>query len=251
MNRAALLASVLGLTSLGLADGPAAMQVSLNGGPVGWVGLFNATLVNWLENENRLDQLCEEVDADPQKRDRCRSERMAPLVHAIPLRSAPARSAPLIGSILVMAVPGRGLRSFYVTRSGGVGVPFTPDLHDDDWGYGPYFHVTFLERRGNWFRLPPDPFPSAVWVDVTEWSTDLPVREIGDGDIVTSPFGDLYVLGLEADSLRARPEQEADLWCRSGDPPPLRPFKELRIPFKDLRDAHGHLLVHVKYTRGC
>jgi hypothetical protein len=239
-----VLGSVLALCTFGLIARPAAMQLPSGGSSLGWVGLFNRTLVNWLENENRLDQLCQDVDADPQKRERCREEQTTPLVHAIPLRSGPVRSAPLIGSILVMALPGRGLRSFYLTRSGGVGVPFSPDLYDSDWGYGPFFHATFLERRGNWFRLPEGPFPSPAWVDVTEWSTDPEVREIREGDILTSPFGDLYVVGVQSDSLRARPEQEAD-------PPPLRPFKELRIPFQDLRDARGHLQVHIKYMRGC
>ena len=41
------------------------------------------------------------------------------------------------------------------------------------------------------------------------------------------------------------------MWCRAGSPPPLQPWKELRIPFQDVYAASGHLRLHIKYTRGC
>jgi hypothetical protein len=77
------------------------------------------------------------------------------------------------------------------------------------------------------------------------------VRSLEPGDIVTSPFGDLFVIGAESGVLRARAEQPADMWCRASSRPPLEPWKELRIPFRDLFTAAGHLRVHIKYTRGC
>ena len=70
-------------------------------------------------------------------------------------------------------------------------------------------------------------------------------------EIVSSPFGDLVVLGIEQSLLRARPEQDADQWCQPGDPPPLRAWQELRIPVSELYTPTGHLRVHKKYTRGC
>jgi hypothetical protein len=48
-----------------------------------------------------------------------------------------------------------------------------------------------------------------------------------------------------------RPEQEADMWCEAGEPPPLKPSEEIRIPFEALYDGKGHLLLTTKYKRGC
>ena len=128
---------------------------------------------------------------------------------------------------------------------------FQPDLFDGDWGYGPYFHQTFLERRASWFRLPAEPFPNGTWINATELGDEPELRLLEGEDIVSGPFGDLWILSIQQDVLRARPEQEADMWCKSGEPPPLRPWQELRIPLRDLYTPTGHLRVHSKYTRGC
>lgn len=41
------------------------------------------------------------------------------------------------------------------------------------------------------------------------------------------------------------------MWCKVGTPPPLAPWQEVRIPFDQLVDSKGHLLISYKYKRGC
>ena len=223
----------------------------------GWVALVKGELVGWLENENRIDELCKRdgPDTDWKAFDACRDEKLAPKTLQIPVRESPSRDAPAIGSIIVVADPGDGLDAFALTGQSGVGVRFVPDEYDRDWGYGPpHFHQTFLERRGTWFRLPVNPFAGPVWVDVAEWSaeSDRPeVLHVAEGGVYESPKGDLFVLGVERDVLVARAEQEADMWCQAGEPPPVQSSPEWRIPWSELYDTNRHLALHLKYKRGC
>jgi hypothetical protein len=218
---------------------------------IGWLGLFNHALVEWLENENQLPQLCGAFAANSPEWFTCRGQKLAPKVHVVHLRTGPSEKAAPAGSLLVVAMPGQGLRAFFAPVTGGGAEEFQPDVYDGDWGYGPYFHQTFLERRANWFRLPEGPFPKGTWVNATALGDEPEIRSLEDEQIVSGPFGDLRILGVERDAIRARPEQAADMWCKSGEPPPLGPWQEVRIAHGDLYTPTGHLRVHPKYTRGC
>jgi hypothetical protein len=216
-----------------------------------WIGLYNAELLDWLENGNRLDALCGK-EGSVEERDACRAANMGPKIVVIPARAEPRADAPRLGEIVIVAMPGTGLKAF--ASAGPRTEPFTPDLYDSDWGYGPFFHETVLAHRGSWFRVPL-PLIGTAWIDATAWNgktsaADL-VRTLEKGDIVTTPRGDMTVLGVEDHVLRVRPEQKADLWCEGGTPPALAPWTEARIPFRELFDGLGHLLIHYKYTRGC
>jgi len=217
---------------------------------IGWIGLFNPNLVQWLENENQLQRLCSAFESGTDEWIECYAQKMAPKSHVIQLRRGPSERAAPAGLLLIVAVPGRALHSFYAASTNGAATEFRPDLLDSDWGYGPYFHETFLERRGSWFRLPEVPFPRNTWIDMTQFGSEPNVVALADEHIVSSPLGDLVILGIEGGVLRARPEQETDMWC-DLDPPPLLPWQELRIPLRDLYTSTGHLTVHTKYTRGC
>jgi hypothetical protein len=216
---------------------------------MGWLGLFSQDLVEWLENENQLQRLCSGFAGA--EAEQCRDQKLAPKIHLVRLWAAPSTTASPSGSLLLVALPGRGLRAFFVPVTGGVATEFQPDLFDNDWGYGPYFHETFLERRGTWFRLPEEPFPVGTWVDSRQLGGEPQLQLLEPEQIVSSPFGDLFILGVDRDVLRARPEQDADMWCREGPAPALSPWRELRIPLRDLYTAAGHLVVRKKYTRGC
>ena len=230
---------------------PSSAQQRSDTQQVGWLGLYNTSLLEWLENANRIDSLCSRFVAGSEESYRCRDEQIAPKVHVVRLWAAPAETARRAGLLLIQATPGKGLRSYYVGTRGGPAREFRPDLYQSDWGYGPYFDETFLERRGTWFRLPEDPFPKGTWINATDVGDELHLRLLKDEGIVVSPFGDLVVLGVGPTVLRARLEQPADMWCRDGQPPPLRPWKEMRIPLRDLYTPTGHLRLHTKYTKGC
>jgi hypothetical protein len=172
---------------------------------------------------------------------------MQPKVAVMTVRTLPRDSAARRGAIVVVATPGRGLTAH--ASSGGVATAFEPDLFDGDWGYGPYFHQTIVNRQGSWYQVPIDALPGPAWLNAVEWSGAADVQDV-DG-IISTPQGDMVVLGIADRELRVRPEQPADMWCESGEPPPLKPWKEIRIPFRELFNPTGHLLITRKYTRGC
>jgi hypothetical protein len=219
-----------------------------------WIGLYNQELLDWLENENRLDTLCPTGPGTAAQAE-CRDEKMQPKAAVIPLRREPRADAERLGEILVVALPGKGLTAF-ASASRRV-ERFTPDLYDRDWGYGPFFHQTMLDRRGTWFRVPV-PGAGRVWIDAAAWTdaraldaADGVLRTLRAGDIVTTPKGDVVLLSVGDGVLRARAEQDADMWCRPGDPPARVDSPEIRMPFAALFDTDGHLRVRIKYTRGC
>src|SRR5688572_26930457 len=114
----------------------------------GWVGLYNDGLIEWLENENRLDEICDQFNGQAKELDRCRAEKLEPRSFVVPLY-ADATRAVSRGALLVVAIPGKGLRFFYARPEGGESIAFDPDLNLQDWGYGPYFHQTYLDRDGD------------------------------------------------------------------------------------------------------
>ena len=231
------------------ASGLPAAQLSRAPADLAWIGLYSNALIEWLENENSLDQLCVETPGNVDERVRCRTEKLQPKPFIVVLRTAPNASSVSPGSLLLIAVPGRGLQFFYVPAGAGAPRKFSPDLNLDDWGYGPYYHQTFLDRRGDWFLLPEDPFPAGTWLNARDLDDELHILPV-EG-IVSSARGNLVVLGIDRDTLRARPEQPSDIWCESGTPPPLQPWSEIRLPRVDLYSRTGHLLVRPAHMKGC
>ena len=207
----------------------------------GWLPLFNRDLVTWLENENRLDVLCPSDRA--QEQPDCRARMLEPRPLLVPLRAAPDADEPAIGQLVILSVPGRGLSASFVSATDATARTFMPDLFLRDWGYGPpFFHQTYLERRGDWFRLPADPFPPGTWLNARDFGAAPETLRIETGAIYTSPRGAIVVLAVEPDGIRARPEQPADMWCDGERPvPPLEPFTEMRLPRAELLSDAGHL----------
>jgi hypothetical protein len=217
----------------------------------GWVGLFSTDMLGWLENENRLSALCGEPSVDRiEEWTKCQAEKTSPAIFALPVMREPDPGAERLGTIIVSAVPGSGLTAHYLPVGESRAQAFTPDLCDRDWGYGPYFHQTILEREDGWFLLPEDPFPEAVWVEIGRAGEPRVERPYA-GEVVGTAAGDMVVLEVVDGSVRVRPEQPADMWCDEGDPPPLEPFKETILTPADLYDQKGHLTIRPKYLRGC
>lgn len=167
------------------------------------------------------------------------------------LREAPHPGAPSAGVLRATFDPTAGFTTEWIPPGrGGAAVPFTPDLHDPDWGYGPWHHQTVLEARPPWYLLPADPFPAPVWVEGSALGMD-PLLPIEPGMILDSPQGSVVVEEVSAVELRVRPEQPGDLWCSDGEAPPLRPAEPWSLAGRELRDANRHLRVRIRYTRGC
>jgi len=225
----------------------AAPEIQAQEGFGGWVGLFGHEQLGWLENENRIDDLCGETA----ELGACYVEMLAPAVNVYPLHTKPDESSPRIGDLVVVAVPGRGLTAHFRAAGSTTGIGFRPDLFLQDWGYGPYFHQTITQREGDWFRLPPDPWEGPVWLHRGSESARPAVLFVQAGDIVEMQGDGMYVVAAEADALLLRPEQPADLWCEEGEPPPLVLSEPTRYSRRELVDSRGHLIVRPKYLKGC
>lgn len=217
----------------------------------GWVGMFSPALVAHLENENRLDKLCP-AQADASATQRCRLEQMEPESLTVKLWSEPSTSSAAAGSLLMVATPGQGLTAFFTAAGSAEPVAIEPDLYDRDWGYGPpYFHMSVVEDQRPWVRLPENPFPRNTWLNVDDLSLELMTEWLAVGNIVTSPFGDLFITRIDSTGIVARAEQPADMWCSSGAAPPVQLAPDIVVSRDSLFTPTGHLRVHVKYTRGC
>ncbi len=213
----------------------------------GWVSLVTHDRLGWLENENRVSQLCgsaPDVGA-------CYAEQLAPAVEVHDLRRRPDPTSEVAGQLVVTIVPGRGLTAHFREAAGAPAAAFTPDLFLQDWGYGPpFFHQTFVEERDGWYRLPSDPWDEPVWLDAGVVG-GLTEQTVQTGDIVELDGEGLTVLGTTERTLTVRPEQDADMWCREGDPPALRPAEPTVLEWSDLLDARGHLRLRFRYMKGC
>lgn len=246
MTRRLLILAVIGLL---VPSFPALAQTPVPR-EIGWVGLFNRQLLVWLENANRIDELCTpagDVYVSPD----CRAEKLRPRPLLVPLRNAPDDGADEVGQLMLIAVPGQSLTSYYLDADDDSAMSFTPDLYLADWGYGPYHHQTYLEQRGDWFLLPEDPFPPGTWLNARALGGEPSVATLEIGTVYRSPRGMVVILGVEGDVVRARAEQRADMWCEAGDPPAFEPVTELRIPRRELYSANGHLLIAPAYMKGC
>ncbi|MCP5056277.1 MAG: hypothetical protein GY937_06055 [bacterium] len=213
----------------------------------GWVGLHGSERHGWLENENRIGELC----ADAADLGACRAEMLAPAVDVYALHAEPNETSPHLGDLLVQATPGRGLTVQFRAAKSGTAVSFVPDVFLQDWGYGPYFHQTIVEQDGDWFQLPPDPWDAPVWLRRGSETSRPSIIYVQPQDIVEIQGKGFYVVAVEPDALLLRAEQPADLWCREGDPPPLIADEPTRYSRADLVDARGHLIMRPKYMKGC
>ena len=86
-----------------LAFGPPALsgQQSAVVTEVGWLGLYNSQLMDWLESENQLRELCGAPDGGAEWQ-RCRAEKLAPRRLSVRLRSGPSDQATAVGSLLIV-----------------------------------------------------------------------------------------------------------------------------------------------------
>ncbi|MDH3297766.1 MAG: hypothetical protein OEM96_05770 [Gemmatimonadota bacterium] len=211
-----------------------------------WVGLFDPVDVRWLENENRLGELC----TDPATLAACHARSLGPKVAGYDLYQLPSEVSGRVGVLVVVATPGRGLSAHFRAMGRFVSTTFVPDLFLQDWGYGPYFHQTLAAEQDGWIRLPPGPWPTDVWLRRGPGG-GFPIITVQGGDIIEMDDAGWYVVAAEPDALLLRPEQPADHWCEEGEPPVLQGRAATRFTRPQLLDAGGHLRFRMKYLKGC
>lgn len=170
----------------------------------------------------------------------------------VTLHESPSTKSSKLGQITIVFKKGSGF-SFVYTPSSGTNkkVPFKPDLYDSDWGYGPFFHQTVLSLKNGWALLPKVPLEEKAWANLTSVLGEYDLKTIVQGMIYKLDDRSIYIIKIDKNSISVRDEQEVDMWCKGGTPPPHKKFTPETIPFSDLYDSDEHLKLKVKYTRGC
>jgi len=214
-----------------------------------WVNLSDSQQISWLENENRINsgELCGESSDFSE----CYSLMMRPYVSVYDLFAAPDDSSRVVGELILVAVPGRGLSAHFRAAGSEASVSFVPDLFLQDWGYGPFFHQSFSQEEDGWFQLPTDPWEEPAWLRVEEENPGSLILSVSKGDIIEIDGRGMYVISADAGSLTLRAEQPGDFWCEGGTPPPIIPSETVQLPRSELIDSRGHLRFRLKYLKGC
>jgi hypothetical protein len=195
----------------------------------------------------------------------CFAVRPRPIEWFFPVREAPLPNARVLGAIVARLTPELAVDFAYRPRE-GQDIPFQTDWVEEDWGYTYLREQSTLDRRGDWFLLPPRPFPRAVWVHLpgrtelslvspgTIYTLGKPVRAqvAGTSRRVTLPVENLFVVAVHERTLEIRNEEESDSPCAGGDERGrTRRRRTYLVDAEEFYDGDGHLLLRPAYTRGC
>lgn len=216
---------------------------------IGWVGLWNKEMVEWVENENRIYKLCPKSMAQDTYKE-CRKTNLSEKTWLIEVFSSPDKKSEKVGEILITVKPGDSFVSSFKNLKGVI-IQFEPDLYDQDWGYGPFFHQTILERKNNWIKIPIKASGSPVWINPGDGIQYLDIITINEGTVYTMDSESIVITNIGDKSISYRIENESDMWCDIGSPPKPPESTSKTIKINELYDIHKHLKLDVKYKRGC
>lgn len=216
---------------------------------IGWVGLWNEEMVEWVENQNRIYNLCPK-SLTQDAYEKCRRTNLSKKVWAIETYSGPDKKSGKIGEIKITVNPGNPFISSFESSSGKIS-QFEPDLYEQDWGYGPFFHQTVLEQRGDWFRIPLTTSNSSAWINLKASIQHVDIITINEGTVYTLDSASIVITNIAENSVSYRVENESDMWCDTGSPPQQPKSTTKTIKINELYDMYNHLKLDVKYKRGC
>lgn len=216
---------------------------------VGWVGLWNKDMTDWAENGNLIKRLCPKTMSKDSFR-KCRREYLTKKSWTIRAYKNPAKVSEVIGEIILTVKPGSPFMAAFKFSNKKIR-GFEPDLFDQDWGYGPLFHQTVLEIRGDWTKIPIRFLDTPVWINTTDSIEHLDIINITEGRVYILNSRSIMITEIEEDVISYRSEQPSDMWCKEGDPPKPKESETERIRIEELYDSHQHLLLDIKYKRGC
>jgi hypothetical protein len=196
----------------------------------------------------------------------CFSVRPLPREWSFPVREAPSPDARRLGTIVARVLPGSGMDLVYRPND-GPDVPFDTDWVENDMGYNYFRDQTILDRQGDWYLLPPRPFPRAVWIhlpgrdrerstvsegDVYELSKKIAARVKGTSRTVTLPAGNIVVVAVRGRTLEVRKEEAFDSPCAdTAERDKRRTLRTYLVAAEEFYDRDLHLQVRPAYTRGC
>lgn len=195
----------------------------------------------------------------------CFTVRPSPVEWTFPLHEAPSPGARALGTLVARLTYGSGIHFVY-RPNGGQDVPFDTDWVEEDWGYTYLRDQTILDRKGDWFLLPPRPFPRAVWIrlpDRTDLSTvsertvyalskAVAARERGAAHTVTLDAGNIVVVARHGRTLEIRKEEDSDGPCAGSDERVnVKGLRTYLVEAEEFYDRDLHFQLVPAYTRGC
>lgn len=135
-----------------------------------------------------------------------------------------------------------------------------------DWGYG--VTLPLADRTRGWVRLRVSHADAPLWLPADADDRGFGIVDIygltgrlwrlgpvdgtgGDGREVTVPEGVYFVLDVDDDAIRLRPELPTDMPCGEERAAPPGSVTEYSIPLDALEDPDGRLAVELAYPKGC
>lgn len=207
--------------------------------PLAAVSLYNPDMIGWLENENRIAELC------PTKSSTCYREKRFPKGEYVPIYDGPDGQP--IGQLEMTYTPGRGISASFL--AGQNAQAFKPTFFDPDWGYGPWFHGTLLDETGVWKKIAIPQFQGG-WINIS-YAKVVDIKAEYTENVYRYQDKNIKILRLEPTQLVYRIAQDADMWCEAGRPPAIKPYKEEFLPVTMLYDENCNLRLQPAHPRGC
>lgn len=196
----------------------------------------------------------------------CFSVEPSPVEWTLPVYEGPSTTAASAGTIIVRV--DAGAMDFRYRSVSGREVPFTPDWVEPDWGYTFEMDLTVLERKGDWYQLPPRPFADAVWIQLPRRELDEPEVRLEPHAVYTlsktihgrRPDGravvfaaetNIFVVAVRDRALEIRKEESFDSPCEDDRATPKRTLPTYVVNAEEFYDSDLHLQLREAYTRGC
>lgn len=195
----------------------------------------------------------------------CFSVVPTPTEWKLPLYESPAGNSRSAGVLIARVMPGKGMEFTY-RPAAGEDVRFEPDWVQPDWGYTFMADQTVLDRKGDWFQLPPRPFPTAVWIQLPGhesagvlnegevYTLSKIIKARSKGMAGTSEFSagtNIVVVSIREHALEIRQEEPFDMPCTDDD----RAAKRGKLPTYVVDAAafydRLHLQLQPAYPKGC
>lgn len=194
-----------------------------------------------IEKQNKLrepSEMCSRKEKE---------EAFAKIRNQLPIFESPDPKAKKLGVIEFSVNPSNGVKVDFRDPTGKV-EEFPVDV---DRAYDVYF--TVLAQKGNWVKLPRNPFPTPGWVQLKSSAKATPIRALESTLFVSTPSfqGEVVLEKIEGGNYIGRVANKNDSPCPLEEDGNMREEKEIKpipikIPVKEFFDKDQH----VKVRRG-
>jgi hypothetical protein len=197
----------------------------------------------------------------------CFSVAPKPVEWQLPLYESPSVEGKPAGRLIARVIPGEGI-DFTYRPAAGENLRFEPDWVEPDWGYTFMMDHTVIDRKGDWFQLPPRPFPKAVWIQLpgrkpsealkagSVYTLTRSIRARGKRTALATVFGadtNIVIVSIQRDAVEIRKEEPFDMPCSTQERPSKLPATIPRyvIDAQAFYDGDLHLILKPAYPKGC